>query len=140
MDGRAFLDSAQLLVLGRVEADWRSASGRAYYALFSEARAALRRWSFLPQRRDPIHAWVRLRFEYANDADLKQIGNWLDWLSQLRNEADYQLDQPGRFRDASESHIAIQISQQAIALLDQIESDPARRAAAITAITATIPP
>lgn len=140
MDGRAFLDSAQRLVQGTLEADWRSTSGRAYYALFSEARAALRRWGFLPNRGEPIHAWVRLRFAYANESDLKQIGQWLDWLGQLRNEADYRLDHPGRFHDASESRIAIQMSRRAIALLDQIEADPARRAAALAAVAATIPP
>jgi uncharacterized protein (UPF0332 family) len=140
MDGRAFLDSAQQLLQGRIEADWRTASGRAYYAVFSEALAALRRWGLLPHRRDPIHAWVRLRFNYANDADLKRIGERLDWLGQLRNEADDQLDHPGHFHDASESHTAIHLSRQAIALLDQIEADPARRSAAITAVQATIKP
>jgi hypothetical protein len=64
----------------------------------------------------------------------------LDWLGQLRNEADYHLDQPGFFHDSSEADTAVKLSDKTIALLDQIEADPARRAAALTAVQATIPP
>jgi len=48
MDGRAFLGVAQEMALGRTEAHWRAAVGRAYYALMLEGRDFLQRWGFVP--------------------------------------------------------------------------------------------
>jgi hypothetical protein len=140
MDGRAFLHSAQRLLAGGNEADWRTSAGRSYYALLNEVRTALRRWGFVPPRRDQIHAWVGLRLIFSKDADLYQIGRTLENLNQLRNQADYQLEVPGLFVDLRQASLAIGSSRAAIALLDQIEADPARRAAALTAIQTTIVP
>ena len=140
MRGRAFLDSARRLNQGRVEADWRTAAGRAYYAVLQEAKSALQRWGFSVPGRNQLHSWVRLRFVYAADADLKRIGDTLERLSLLRNEADYQLDHPGRFTKNTDVQAAIKRSDDAIVLLDRIDADPARRAAAIAAIQATIIP
>src|SRR5438552_14087952 len=78
MDGRAFLDIARELNRGGTEAHWRAAAGRAYYALFLEGRTTLERWGFVPGRRDPIHSFVRLRFDYAPDPDLKEVGKALN--------------------------------------------------------------
>ena len=41
MKGREFLTVAQQLLQGGTEGHWRSASGRAYYALLIEGREAL---------------------------------------------------------------------------------------------------
>jgi hypothetical protein len=69
MNGRDFLRSARDLLANPSEANWRSAAGRAYYALLHEGRVALERWGFpLPPRTD-LHAFVRLRFSYANHPD-----------------------------------------------------------------------
>lgn len=140
MDGRAFLDSARQLVPGQSEADWRTAASRAYYALFREARAVLRRWGFVAPRSDPIHAWVRLRLVFAKDADLNLVGDRLDKLGRLRNQADYQTERPGPFTDATEVGLAIRIADDTISLLDQLDADPARRAAAVAAVRGTITP
>jgi hypothetical protein len=78
MQGRAFLEVAQRLCLEQTEADWRTAAGRAYYALRHQGREALERWGFLPGPREQIHTFVRLRFTSARPPDLHRIGTILD--------------------------------------------------------------
>src|SRR5947199_391225 len=80
MTGRDFLDVARDLVNGPKEAYWRASAVHAYYGLFLEGRDALARWGFPPPPRQQVHAYVRLKFAYAGDADLKQLGNVLDSL------------------------------------------------------------
>jgi len=87
-------------------------------------------------RRDNAHSWVRLRFAVAIDADLKAIAQALDDLVRLRNQASYDLRPARQFASPAEAQNAIQEAKDALALLDRIESGPARRAAAV----ATIPP
>jgi hypothetical protein len=134
MDGRAFLAVALDLAAGPTEAHWRAAAGRAYYALFHECLSALGRWGFSLPGRDRAHAVVRLRFTYATDADVKAIGWALDSLVRSRNEADYRLTTPGSFTSPWAAEQAIDEARAAIALLDQINGDPHRRAAAIASI------
>src|SRR5438874_8968742 len=97
MEGRKFLDIAQELVQGPTEAHWPAAAGRAYYGLMLEGRDALERWGFTLPPRDQVHTFVRLRFIYSNDPDLKQVGYALEQLSKLRNKADYALAVSGPF-------------------------------------------
>jgi hypothetical protein len=94
MPGRGFLNVARDAVAGATKYHWRAAAVHAFYALFLECRDALFRWGFAMPRRDNVHAWVRLRFTYAADPDLKSIGHSLDDLVQLRNAASYDL-RPG---------------------------------------------
>jgi hypothetical protein len=140
MYGRAFLGSARDLLARPSEPNWRSAAGRAYYALLHEARAALDRWGFpLPPRED-LHRFVRLSLSYAAHPDVRQVADTLDWLSRLRNEADYRLAAPGSFASDRRATQAVDSAQAAVDLLDQVEADPARRAAAVAAIRASLPP
>jgi hypothetical protein len=139
MNGRSFLQSARDLIARPSEANWRSAAGRAYYALLHEGRVALDRWGFPLPPRENIHSFVRLRFTFPAHPDLGQVGLGLDDLSQLRNQADYHLASPGRFASGARAAQAIVRAQAAIDLLDQIDADPARRAAAIAAIRAAWP-
>ena len=72
MDGRAFLDSARLLMTIPTEANRRSAVSRAYHAILNEARSALERWVI------PIPA--------ASEAEVKDIG-----LAQFRTALNMDL-------------------------------------------------
>jgi hypothetical protein len=138
MNGRSFLDIAREQIQGTTSAHWRTAAGRAYYALMLEVREALKRWGFVPAPRDSVHTFVRLRCLYAADTDLKYIGRTLGLLAQLRNQADYDLnvtdfDSPSRAQDA------IDWVSHALVLLDAILADPARIAAIIADIRARWP-
>jgi len=134
MDGRDFLDVAQDDAAGPSSAHWRSAAVNAYYALMLEGRDALLRWGFPLPPRQGVHAWVRLKFVYAADADLKVIGDALEDLVKLRNNAHYNLKPLSEFALATHALDAIQRARDALALLDGIEADPTRRAAAIAAV------
>lgn len=140
MDGRAFLDAANALARGATEPFWRSAAGRAYYALLHEGREALEHWGFPLPPKESIHSFVRLHLVFPADADLKKVGIWLEQLGHLRNYADYQLGAPRHFSSARRAQQAVKLARDAIALLDAIHADPARRALATAAITAAFPP
>jgi hypothetical protein len=106
----------------------------AYYALLLEARDTLSRWSFPLPRQQNVHSYVRLRFTYATDPDLKTIGDVLDELVRLRNRASYDLGPVSAFASPMEAQRAIQKAANALALLDQIDGDPARRATAVACL------
>jgi hypothetical protein len=139
MRGRAFLNTARRLVSSKAEEDWRTAAGRAYYALMQEGNDALGRWGIKPHPRENVHMFVRLRFTYGANKDVTGIGNKLDALVRLRNEADYQLGVPGRFATGKAAGQAVVDAEAGIDLLDQIEADPVRRAAVIATINAEWP-
>jgi hypothetical protein len=139
MPGSHFLDVARDVATGPTEYHRRAAAIHAYYALFLECRDTLARWGHRPSRRDNVHAWVRLRFSYAADPDLKQLGEWLDGLVQLRNRASYDLTTWPEFATRAGPQAAIQDAADGVALLDAIDAidaDPAQRTAAI----ASLPP
>jgi hypothetical protein len=136
MAGRGFLDVARESASGATEFHWRSAVVDAYYALFLECRDALFSWGFTKPRRDNVHTWVRLRFTYAADTDLKAIAKALDLLVIRRNSASYDLKFLSLFADSAAAHDAIRVAADGLASLDAIAGDPARRAAAV----ASIPP
>lgn len=139
MRGREYLELAREIVGGGTERHWRGASGRACYALFLEGREALTRWGFVPAPRDNVHHFVRLHFLFPSDADLKKIGYSLDHLRRLRTLADYDLSVVRAFTSTTAANDAIQKAGDSLALLDAIEADPARQAAAIAAIRAAFP-
>ncbi len=134
MDGRAFLDVARDMAAGSGEAHWRSGVARAYYALLHEVLGALRRWGFSLPARDKVHTFARLELVYATDSDLKQIGRTLEALGRLRNAADYQLSPSGPFLSPRIVVSALADVEAAVARLDSVEADPARRTAAVGSI------
>ena len=139
MDGRAFLQLARELVRGRTEAHWRAAAGRAYYALMLECRSALQRWGFTVPGGPGTHGFVRLRYNAAGLPDLRTISYTLEDLVRLRNFADYEIPHSRAFTNDQIARNVIQQATDALALLDAIEADPARRTAAITAVQAAWP-
>lgn len=136
MLGRMFLHVARDCVVHGTEQHWRGAAIHAYYALFLECRDLLFQWGLRLPRRDNVHAWVRLRLTYSRENDLKQIGFRLDELVRLRNDASYDMRILAEFADNTRAVNVITDATAAIALIDQIDSDPSRRAAAI----ASLPP
>jgi 16S rRNA A1518/A1519 N6-dimethyltransferase RsmA/KsgA/DIM1 with predicted DNA glycosylase/AP lyase activity len=136
MQGRAFLDIARELFAGGTEAHRRATVIHAYYVLFLECRDALTRWSIAFSPRPNVHSAVRLRFLYAADADLKSIGRALDPWCRHRNDASYNLARLQKFATDTLAQHALAEVTTALALLDALESDPVRRAAAI----ASFPP
>jgi hypothetical protein len=84
----------------------------------------------------PFHAFVRLRFSFAADADCKQIGDALDRLVRLRNEADYQLTGSRSFASNIKAAQAIALARDALSRLDGIQGDVIRQTAVIAAIQA----
>src|SRR4051812_22895251 len=85
MDGRAFLQSARLLLSAPSEPNCRSAAGRAYYALIHEGRVALDRWGFVLPAGTSIHNFVRVRFKVPVHPDLQQVSDILDDGCDLRS-------------------------------------------------------
>jgi hypothetical protein len=130
MQGRAFLEVARELSLGTTEAHWRATVIHAYYALILECRDVLARWSIAIPLHQSVHSSVRLRFLYATDPDLNDVGRALDKWCQRRNRASYNLSALPDFASGQIAQNAIAEIVAALALLDAIESDPVRRAAA----------
>ncbi len=133
MQGRDFLEVARELVGGATEAHWRATVIHAYYALFLECRETLVRWGITFLQQPNVHSAVRLRFLYAADPDLKRLGRDLDRWCGRRNHANYNLGVLRQFASNRLAQDAIQEAIAALALLDAIETAPARRAAAIAA-------
>lgn len=136
MQGRAFLDVARDVFLQTKEPYWRATVIHAYYALMLECRDALARWGVPIVPRQNAHSAVRLRFLYASDSDLKAIGSKLDDWGRYRNDASYNLTLLRHFTSNALAQRAIKEVTAALTLLDAIEADPVRRAAAI----ASFPP
>jgi len=134
MDGRALLDVARELAAGSSEPHWRSSVGRSYYALLHEVLGTLPRWGFSLPPRDKVHTFARLKLIYATDRDLKRIGLMLEALGRLRNAADYQLSLSGPFVSAKIAVSALADAEATVVLLDALEADPVRRAAALGSI------
>lgn len=133
MQGRAFLDVARTLVSAATEPYWRATVIHSYYALFLECRETLSRWGVAFTPRPNVHSAVRLRFHYASDPSLKQLSFALDRWCRKRSDASYNMGVLGDFAADRLAQDAIQETTTALALLDAIDSDPARQAAAIAA-------
>ena len=135
MRGKEFLDLAQeLLTSGTQSRHWRATIIHAYYALLLECRDTMTRWGLPPLTRQQVHAQVRLRLVYAADPDLQRIGYTLEELGKHRNLATYDLRSLPLFASAADGRQDTQLAADGLALLEAIDADPARRAAAVASI------
>ena len=139
MHSRAFLDVVDDLATGPSEAHWRTAVGRAYFALFLECREAQSRWGLSLPSQNQSHRTVRLRLVVAQDSDLLSVATFLEKLASYRARADYAPGDIVTFATPRIAIITIDWARNALGLLDQVDADPARRAAAVAAIKKTYP-
>lgn len=134
MRGKEFLELARELLSGKLPRHWRAAVIHAYYALLLECRDTMARWGLPALSRHQVHAQVRLRLSYATHPELKRIGQWLEDLGRHRNAANYDLSPLPMFASSVVAGRDVQDATDALALLDAIDADPARRAAAVASI------
>jgi hypothetical protein len=92
------------------------------------------RWGLPPLTRQEVHTKVRIRLIYAKDPDLKDIGSKLEKLGDHRRLANYDLRALPLFASPADAQRNVQKAIDALTLLDAIDADPARRAAAVAAI------
>src|SRR5262245_48500856 len=126
MEGSDLLPVAEELARGNSEPHWRSAAGRAYYALFLESRELLRGWEFVIPSGHSVHAFVRLRFTYAADGDLHSVGLHMEDMVKWRNQADYVLAS-SLFLTDNKAWKALALARDCLKRLQVIDADPARR-------------
>lgn len=139
MVGKDFLESANLLQSIPTEANWRSSIGRAFLAYLHELLAALARWGFpKPVGVDPL-LFVQscLARTQVMDATRLEVGA-ADLLKRTQ-EADFDLSSSPQFQDKYYSTDTYFLASTLIALIQQIEADPARLAAVIAAIQTVRP-
>jgi hypothetical protein len=135
MQGREFLELArELLSAETLPRHWRAVFIHAYYGLLLECRDTMSRWGLPPPSRHEVHAKVRLRLSFSTDRDLKRIGQTLEDLGRQRNSANYDLRALSMFASAPDAQQAVKAATDALALLDAIDADPARRAVAVASI------
>jgi hypothetical protein len=132
MTGRDFLNVARVAVEDLAEEWQRTAASRGYYALFLECRDAVARWGFAPSSIYQAHAAIRNRLLATNHPDLKSFGRSLADLFDLRAQADYDMLTP--FAPPFQVELYLDEAEAAIALLDETDNDPGKRAAAIAAL------
>lgn len=134
MRGRAFLRAAHQVLAGANEPCWRGCVVHAYYALFLECRDTLASWGFRAPVRHQPHNWIRLKLQYASDAELKDPGHLLEELLRIRNLASYDLSSQSAFSSDTVAQQALTDADDALAMLDAIDINPVRRAAAIASL------
>jgi hypothetical protein len=132
--GREFLVAADDLAGGATEAHWRTAVGRAYYALLLECRDAQHGWGLTLPAQHQIHRIVRLRFVVAGDADLLQVATLLEKLGAARAKADYRPEDLLTFAAPGVAVNHIADARKGLQLVGLVDADSARRAAALLAI------
>jgi uncharacterized protein (UPF0332 family) len=92
VEPRKFLDLAQLLVLGTPQPErLRSATSRAYYAVYNVSRKILSDLGFQIPTGPSGHGEVCHRFGNSGDTNLQMVGSQLGALRRFRNNADYDL-------------------------------------------------
>lgn len=114
MQGREFLGVAQEAALGVTEAHWRTAAGRAYYALLLEVRDSMTAWGVSRPAPSQVHQLVRRRLFASTDPDAKRIAIALEELRDSRNRADYEMQVPHEFISAASGRRAVQWATDAL--------------------------
>ena len=123
MTGRDFLTLARQLAYGATEAEWRSATSRAYYPAFHTARQLFQDIGFTVARADRAHVYLSRRLLNSEDPSVTQAGSDLNALRGNRNEADYDLHRPVTPAMAA---LDVRLAGQIIQFLDAAQQEPTR--------------
>lgn len=135
MQGREFLELARdLLTTGSSSRHWRGVMIHVYYALLLECRETMTGWGLPPPARHQLHFEVRRRLTSSSSRDLKDVGHVLEQRGIDRNAANYDLRDLPAFASPVLAQKALKLVAAALAQLDAIDADPARRTAAIASI------
>lgn len=95
-----------------LEAAWRAAASRAYYAAHHKAREAIERRDGVGIDRDGVHAEVIRRLQEREGTEAAGVG--LERLRGKRAHADYNSSRPFLVSDAE---IAVQLAEEVVGLL-----------------------
>lgn len=107
MNAREFLSTAQELIQGNREIDYRNAASRAYYCAFHRCKMLLEE---LPKSQGCLgasHQKVILELLSYPDKEVNKLGKKLEQAKRLRQKADYQLN--ARFSRYEASRIVSQV-------------------------------
>jgi hypothetical protein len=91
VDGRDFLVTAQQLIAGATEADWRSAISRGYYAVFHYFRDWLESHGVRIGKAAQAHSNLYIGLYNCGVPSVKPIAQKIDQLREERGHADYNL-------------------------------------------------
>ena len=131
MEETGFLDVADELSMGSREADWRSATSRAYYAAFHKARRLLRHNGFAVPRGEQAHAYLWLRLDNSRHPDVVEAGHALNDLRRARNAADYDVEVAA---DQATAIDHVGVAADIIRLLDDLAKEATILARVVDAI------
>jgi hypothetical protein len=121
MNGRDFLAVAERLVTASTEADWRSATSRAYYASFHVTRHLFFDLGFAVPRADRAHQYLVLRLSNCGETAGEQAGRDFDTLRRLRNRADYD-EEPGL--PQAQAVASVRLAKDLVRVLDSVRRGP----------------
>jgi uncharacterized protein (UPF0332 family) len=121
MDETGFLELADELSTGSRQADWRTASSRAYYAAFHKARTLLQQGGFRVPDAEQAHAYLWRRLSNSGQPDVNDAGARLNRLRSIRNWADYDFDLP---MDSQTAIDHVGLATDIIRLLHRLANEP----------------
>jgi hypothetical protein len=107
----------------------RTAIGRAYYAALNLADEALARWGASCGKGPQTHG-LAVRFLHATaDPDLKSASTALDRLRGMRNQADYDMNDPS-VETGPRARTVLNLAKNIMDFLEDVDHDPARKTSA----------
>jgi uncharacterized protein (UPF0332 family) len=120
MDTKEFLGSAQELIQGNREIDYRNAASRAYYSAFHCCKSLVEK---LPNTHGSIgssHQKVVADLLSYPDNRIKKLGRKLEQAKTLRHQADYKLHIPFTRNNAKQVILHV---KQILLEIDEILND-----------------
>jgi uncharacterized protein (UPF0332 family) len=125
MKGEDFLEIAKALLRMKSEAAWRSAIGRAYYALINAAAQLFREWGIAVAQGPSVHGDIQNSFSNCGVERAADIARVLSELRTKRNQADYDMASKG-FDDQNFCALLVAKAETTIKTLTTFKQEPLR--------------